>query len=56
MKPRPHFEIKGWPSFGSSAAIAAPLGSPVAEPTTREIVQDDLPPWDDDFPSNLKSR
>jgi hypothetical protein len=52
---RPHLEIVGWRTFGPTpAVISAPLqGEPVAEPTTAEIINDDLPPWDDRIPDDL---
>jgi hypothetical protein len=45
---RPHLEIVGWRTFGPTpAAITAPLGEPVDELSTAEIINDD-------WPENLK--
>lgn len=58
---RPDFRVIDWRLFDGSAvaAIAGPSGNQppggaVAAPTTKEIIQDDLPPWNDDISDILK--
>lgn len=50
IKQRPEFTIVDWRDFGSEAAnvTAAPaLGKPVKTPTSEEILDDELPSFDD---------
>jgi hypothetical protein len=61
LKLRPDFKILDWRSFDGSAAqaIAGPAGgqlpgSAVAEPTASEIIDDSLPPWNDDISDVVK--
>jgi hypothetical protein len=55
----PHLEIRGWRLLEPTmVALPAPangeLGKPAPEPSTEQVIDDSLPPWDDDFPSNLQ--
>ena len=52
QKIRPHFEIVDWRDFeslsaGNVKAQALELGKPVVPPTTAEVLNDELPMWDD---------
>jgi hypothetical protein len=63
-KPRPDFPIDDWREWGPTPqAIEGPpppqspkkgFGKPVAALSTNEIIQDDLPPWDDDISDVVK--
>jgi hypothetical protein len=43
VKARPFFDVKEWQMEGSSVAIAGPIGKPVAEPASSEILDDEIP-------------
>jgi hypothetical protein len=53
IKSRPNFVVLEYRELGGSA-VGAPkptpqLGKPVEKPSTKEAIQDDLPPWNDNL-------